>query len=217
VCIWSGPVATLLVFLGFVVISGFVPPESPSASSQAIADYYSQNATQIRVGMLVTMFGFTLLLPFGIAVAAATRRIEDRPLLSNLQIACVAVGALEGVMSTFIWAAAAFRPGEIDPDITRTLNDLGWFSFLFDVPPFMVWLAAIGIAILRDPREEPLLPRWVGYLNLWIALLIFPAGLMAFFKHGPFGFNGLFALYEPVFLFFTWVVVMTIVLLRRPS
>ncbi|HEX6388917.1 MAG TPA: hypothetical protein VFZ89_05715, partial [Solirubrobacteraceae bacterium] len=76
-CIWSGPVATLLVFLGFVVISGFIPAESPSDSSQAIAGYYAENATQIRVGMLVTMVGFTLLLPFGIAVAAATREIEE--------------------------------------------------------------------------------------------------------------------------------------------
>lgn len=214
-CIWSGPLATLLVFLGFVVISGFVPPESPSAGSQAIADYYAQDATQIRVGMLVTMVGFTLLLPFGIAVATATRPVDR--LLSNLQIACVAVGALEGVMATFIWAAAAFRPGEIDPDITRTLNDLGWFAFLLDVPPFMVWLGAIGVAILRDPRAAPVLPRWAGWLNVWIALLIFPAALMVFFKHGPFGFSGLFALYEPVVLFFTWVVVMTTVLLRRPT
>jgi hypothetical protein len=217
VCIWSGPAATLLVLLGFVVISGFVPPESPSASAQSIASYYANDATQIRIGMLVTMAGFTLLLPFGIAVATATREIEGQKLLSNLQIACVAVGALEGVMATFIWAAAAFRPGEIDPEITRTLNDLGWFAFLFDVPPFMVWLGAIGVAILRDPRDQPLLPRWAGWLNVWIALLIFPAALMAFFKHGPFGFNGLLALYEPVFLFFTWVVVMTTVLLRRTT
>lgn len=216
-CIWSGPAATLLVFLGLIVIGGFVPAQSPSASGKEIADFYSENATQLRVGMLVAMIGFTLLLPFGIAIATLTRQIENRPFLSNVQIACVAVGVLEGVLSTVIWATAAFRPADIGPDITRMLNDLGWFMFLFDWPPFSVWLGAIGIAILRDDRVEPLFPRWAGYLNLWVAFLIFPAGLMAFFKTGPFGFNGLLALYEPVFLFFAWVIVMTTLLITLTS
>ena len=164
--------------------------------------------------MVVGMIGFTLFVPFGIAVAVYIRRAEDRPILTYLQIACIAIAALEGIMAAFIWGAAAFRPEDIDPEITRMLNDLGWFAFLFDIPPFAFWIGAIAVVILRDDSKNPVFPRWVAYFNLWVALLIWPAELMAFFKTGPFAFNGLLALYLPAGLFFAWVVTMSVVLIR---
>jgi hypothetical protein len=39
--------------------------------------------------------------------------------------------------------------------------------------------------------------------------------LIAFFKTGPFAYNGLSALYLPVALFFVWVIAMTFVMLRN--
>jgi hypothetical protein len=213
-CTWAGPAATLFAFLGLVLVGGFVPAQSPSAGGPDIARFYTENATQIRLGMLLAMIGFTLFVPFGIAIAIQTRRIENRPIITYVQVACVAIASLEGVMSAVIWATAAFRPGSIDPDMTRMLNDLGWFAFLFDVPPFALWIGAIGYVILRDTDPTPVFPRWVGYFNLWVALLVLPADLMAFFKTGPFGFNGAFALYLPAGLFFAWILTMTPVLLR---
>jgi hypothetical protein len=129
--------------------------------------------------------------------------------MTYIQIACVAIAALEGVISTCIWVAAAFRPAGIEPNITRALNDLGWIAFLLDVPPFTVWLGAIGIAILRDRRPEPVFPRWLGYANLWVAGLVCPALLIPFFKTGPFAYNGLIALYVPFGCFFAWMVITT--------
>ena len=214
VCAWSGPVCTVLAVLGLVVIGGFVPPQDPSDSAAEIADFYAGNATQIRIGMIVAMIGFTLFVPFGIAIALQTRRTEDRPILTYIQIACIAIAALEGVMAAFIWGAAAFRPEDVDPEITLTLNDLGWFAFLFDVPPFTLWIGAIAIAILRDESTPPVFPRWVGYFNLWVAFLILPAEMIAFFKTGPFAFDGLLALYLPAGLFFAWILVMSVVLIR---
>ena len=205
VCAWGGPLCTLLALLGLVVIGGFVPPQDPSDSAQEIANYYSENDTQILIGMVIAMAAFTLFVPFGIAVALQTQRTEGRPVLTYIQIACIAIAALEGVMAAFIWGAAAFRPDDIDPEITRTLNDLGWFAFLFDVPPFTLWIGAIGVAILRDDSSPPVFPRWLGYFNLWVAFLILPAELMGFFKTGPFAFDGLLALYLPAGLFFVWI------------
>jgi hypothetical protein len=117
-------------------------------------------------------------------------------------------------MSTCIWLTAAFRPDEISPDITRALHDLGWIVFLVDVPPFSVWMIAIGIAILRDRGAVPLFPRWLGFFNFWVALLILPALLLPFFKSGPFAYNGILALYLPFGAFFIWMVVMTFGLMR---
>lgn len=215
---WCGPAATIFAILGMVVVSGFIPAQEPSASGRVIADWYTENATQIRVGMVLAAIGFTLFVPFGVAIAVQTRRAEHhRPVLAYVQIACVAIAALEGVMSAVIWAAAAFRPDAIDPDITRALNDLGWFAFLFDVAPFSLWLLTIAIAILRDGRAIPVFPRWLGYLNLFAAFVIEPACMMAFFKTGPFGYNGLLALYLPFATFFAWIVLMTPWLIRAIS
>jgi hypothetical protein len=48
-------------------------------------------------------------------------------------------------------------------------------------------------------------------------LLIVPAGLMIFFKRGPFGFNGLITFWMPTAVFFTWICVMTYMVLRAIS
>jgi hypothetical protein len=206
-CAWCGPLATMLALIGMVVISGFIPAQAPSASGRTIAHWYSANATAIRLGLVISMIGFTLFVPFGIAIAIQTRRTEGRPVLTYIQIAAVAIAALEGVMSVCIWVAAAFRPNVIDPNTTRALNDLGWFAFLLDVPPFSVWLGAIGIAILRDRSPTPVFPRWLGYLNLWVAFDICGALLIPFFKTGPFAYDGFMALYVPFGSFFAWMVI----------
>jgi hypothetical protein len=213
-CIWTGPVATVLALLGMVFISGFIPATSPAASGQEIADFYTGNLAGIRVGMVISMIAFSLFVPFGIAIALQTRRIEQVPVMSWIQIASVAIAALEGVMAVVIWLAAAFRPDVVDPDLTRALHDLGWICFLVDVPPFSIWIGAVGVAILRDRNAAPLFARWVGYFNLWVAVLILPALLIPFFKTGPFAYNGVLALYLPFGVFFLWMVVMTPALLR---
>jgi hypothetical protein len=213
-CAWAGSGAVILSALGLLAIAGFIPPQAPSAGAARIAHWYAGNATRIRIGLFVTMLGITLFVPFGTAIAIQTRRIENRPVMTYVQIACVAIGALEGIVAMFIWAAAAFRAGHIDPATTRNINDLGWFAFMFDVPPFSLWVCAIGYTILRDPRPAPIFPRWVAYFNFWAAFLFLPADMMAFFKTGPFAWNGVLCLYIPVGLFFVWIVVMTPVLLR---
>ena len=213
-CAWTGPVAVLLSLLGMVIIGGYVPATNPAASGAEIARWYTENLGSARLGMIVSMIGFTLFIPFGIGIAMLTRRIEPTPVMTYIQIASVAVSALEGVIATCIWLTAAFRPYEIAPDITRALHDLGWIAFLVDVPPFSVWMVAIGFAILRDRGTVPLFPRWLGFFNFWVAILILPALLLPFFKSGPFAYNGILALYLPFGAFFIWMVVMTFGMMR---
>ena len=212
--VWCGPAAVVLVAFGLVGLAHFVPPLSPNAGGEDVARFYVDNMALIRAGMMFTVIGFAFMAPFGVAVAAQTRRIEARPALCYLQLVCVAIGTLEGVLCPVIWGTAAFRPDSIDPDITRMLNDFGWFMFLFNVFPFCIWFVAIGSVILADQRARPILPRWCGYVSLWGALVFLPADLIVFFKDGPFAYNGLFALYLPAGFFFTWIIIMVPVLLR---
>jgi membrane protein implicated in regulation of membrane protease activity len=78
----------------------------------------------------------------------------------------------------------------------------------------VVEFACIGLVILADERNTGVFPRWAGYFNLWVALLVAPAGIVPFFKHGPFAWNGIFSFFMPMVVFAAWVVVM-VVLLRR--
>lgn len=44
-------------------------------------------------------------------------------------------------------------------------------------------------------------PRWVGYANLWIAILYLPELLVFFFTTGPFAWDWLIGFWIPAVLF----------------
>jgi hypothetical protein len=66
----------------------------------------------------------------------------------------------------------------------------------------------IAIAALRDRRPDPVLPRWVGYANLWAAVGIAPASCIVFFHSGPLAWNGVLAWWLVLVDFFAWMCVM---------
>jgi hypothetical protein len=216
--IWCGPAMAIVTLVGAVLLGRFIPPfMDPSDTATVLAAKYAEHATGVRIGAIVSAIGLALIAPFGGALAAQTRPAEGtRPFLTYVQIASVAVASVFVVLACTIWALTAFRPGDYPPDIVRYSNDLAYFLFIFTWPPFTVWFIAIALAAFKDPSQAPF-PRWSGYLCIWLAMQISAGALIAFFKTGPFAYNGLFALYLPVALFFVWVVAMTVVMLRNVS
>lgn len=77
---------------------------------------------------------------------------------------------------------------------------------IWSVEVQMFWIAA---AVLMDNRRAPILPRWVGYLSLWAAILIIPAGLILFFKTGPWACNGIVGFFVPLTGLVAWLLSMT--------
>src|SRR5262245_30862220 len=210
--VWSAVPLIVFFFIGMVPLSGFIPPPSPSDSAQEVVNHYTDNLTAVRVGLIVSALSFTLMFAWGASIAVWTARIEEGfPGLTFTQLMCCAGGSALTFLIFLIWSVASFRADSgYDAETVRMLNDFGWFCFLWIVPPFGVWSAAMGIAILQDKREHPIYPRWVAYVCFWEALLMQPALLIVFFKHGAFAINGLLAFYVPVAAFFVWMVVMTI-------
>ncbi|BBY83747.1 hypothetical protein H7I53_27030 [Mycolicibacterium pulveris] len=207
---WSGPVLVVLFFLGLVAFMDFVPPPSPTNSGQAIAAIYQDNLLSMRIGIVICSFSVALLAPWGASIAVRTRRTESRfPSFTYTQLGCIGTGLMVAVLCFLIWAVAAFRPDDLAPESTRMLHDIGWYLFLFDVSPFMVWMLAIGFAVLMNRSGERLFPRWAGYFCIWIALCESPAVLILFFKTGPFAYNGVVGFWLPTVAFFAWVLVMT--------
>jgi hypothetical protein len=212
--ILTGPGMIVVFFIGFV-ISGFFPPPSPMASAQQIADMYSGHTTAIRVGCFVMMFGLGLMAPWGAVLAGQTRRLEGtNPFLAYGQLVCCAIAVIVVELIAMTWAAASFRPDDTSADVTRALNDYGWFLFLYTWPPFSIWCVLVATAILSDKSATPMYPRWLGFLSIFVAVDIVPAGLMNFFKQGPFAFNGALTFYMPLGMFFVWICIMTVTMLR---
>lgn len=209
-CVYSGVVMLVALLIGLVVLAGFIPGPHPRASAQTITHQYLGNTTGIRAGLCLFMAGIALLVPWGATIAAQTGRSGlGTPVFTNVQIACVAISTIIGVFSCIAWGVATFRAGTVSPNSTRDFNDLGWIIFIFDWSPLAVWYTAVGLAIFADPGDEPIFPRWAGWLSLWTAALSVPGGLTIFFKTGPLAFNGLLALWVPLGVFAMWIVVMT--------
>jgi hypothetical protein len=196
--------------IGWIPLAGYLPPVRPTDSAASIARFYSSNVNQIRIGLFICSLGMPLVAPYGAAIAMQLRRAEgDAPILTVVQLILVAVATVVTVFTMMVWALAAFRPGATGPDVTRMLNDAGWFLFLFTWAPFSLWYVVIGVTILADHNPVPIFPRWAGYLNFWVAVLSVAAGLMLFFKTGPFAFNGLITFYMPLAIFLAWILVMS--------
>jgi hypothetical protein len=218
VCAWSGPLLVVLFGVGLVVIAGYIPPPSPAASAQDIASWYQHHTTAIRIGVLIEVIAVSLTAPWGASIAIWTRRSESAfPVLTYTQLICLGFVLVDAFFCGMVWGVAAFRPDQVAAESTRTWNDFGWFLYLFTWPPFSVWCLAIGLGIIWDKTDTPAFPRWVAYYNFWIAFLLIPAGMMIFFKHGPFGFNGVIAFWVPTVVFFTWMCVMTWMVLQAIS
>lgn len=214
-CLWCGPVMLLLFWFGFMHCADYLPPPSAQQSPEELVAALKANLPGFRLGMLITMFGFALMVPWAVALAARLRPTEKAfPVLTYTQIGSVAIGSLIGQGSTWIFEAAAYRLDDTDPYIVRALHDLGFFTFLAPWPSFTVWCVALALAILQDKRPTPAFPRWSAFLSLWTGILFVPACLIFWFKDGPFAWNGLIAFYVPVFIFFIWVIGMTIPALR---
>jgi hypothetical protein len=212
ICVWCGPVCAVLFAIGAVFLGQFIPPlVSPSDGAAEVARKFAEHTGAIRVGAMICVISMSLVGPWGAVVAAQFRRIEGRfPVLSYVQLVCVAVGTAVIVLMSMFWAVAAFRPESYSHETVMVLNDIAYFLFLFTWTPFVIWALAIALAIFTDNNKVPVYPRYVGYVSLWTALLFCGAAGMEYFKTGPFAWNGVGALYIPVGVFFVWLAALTV-------
>ena len=217
VLIWTGPAMIVLWLGAFLFIAGFIPPSSPKASAADIFALYQGHTNAIKVGMVISMAGSALLVPWAVAISGQLKRINGAKALADTQMVSCALLSLEFITPIGIWMAASYRFDDRAADVTRALHDVGWILFMTVIWSLWLQLLAIAAAILIDRGAEPVLPHWLGYLSLWVALLIIPAGLVLFFKQGPFAWTGVVGLYIPLTGFVVWIMSMTITIHRNLS
>jgi hypothetical protein len=208
ISLWVGMAMMPLFFLGFGVFAHFIPPPSPHATAAAIAHLYAHRRTDIRIGMFISTVAAALLAFLFAVVATQLSRIEGRHrTLTYVQMISGACTLLEFILPPLFWQTAAFRVDRA-ASIVQTLNDLAWLPFLGITGTLIAQQIVIAIATLRDPRPIPVMPRWVGYANLWAALAIAPASFIVFFHSGPLAWNGILAWWLVLVDFFLWMCVM---------
>jgi hypothetical protein len=213
VCICAGPLMGALFVVGFVV-AGFFPPPSPNQTAAEVAAMIDQNRTAIRIGIVVCLASCPLLMPFLASFTIQMKRIEGiRPIMAYTQLALGALATIEFVIPYVFMLVSTYRADQ-DPDVTRALYDIGWFFFLGVISTFVLQLVLFGVAVLIDRRPQPIFPRWLGYVNLWLAMAFAPASFLAFFKTGPLAWNGVLVWWVPVFAFLGWFVPNFVYLLR---
>ena len=209
---WSGAGVLVLMAIGFVGLARFFPPPSPALSAEQTASFIIGHATLIRWGMILTMIAAALLGIFAVSIAVQMRRIEGRyPILSMTEFGLGMLFVLEFLYLLFFWQTATFR-ADRDPKLVELLNDMAWIPFVGLTGTAAVQVACFGVAILIDRRAAPLFPRWLGYCNLWVALIFCAGTFNVFFKSGPLAWNGILAWWLPVIVFAVWLIVVTIYL-----
>lgn len=211
-CAWCG-VAFVAVFFPGMLLAGLFPPQSPQEGARQIAEAWATNPEIRRFGILLCVIAAGLGAPFAAVISTYLKKVDRAGTYSNLQLIGGAIAVVAILVPMFIWAAAAFRPGERSDEIILALNDLAWLPFVMNFPPALMQCLAVGFAVLGDHRERPVFPRWVGYYNLWTAAMFLPGGLVIFFHTGPFAWNGLLAFWLVAVLFGAWFIVMTWVML----
>jgi hypothetical protein len=211
VCAWMGPVFTLWWLVGAGPLAWFiVPPYSAADSAAEVVSHYTGHLTAVRIGCILMIFSSMVYGVWGMAITVYTRQAEGhRPVLFYIQVVSLACCEVVVMLIGFFWGAAAWRAGEISPEITQMLNDLGWLGVLFTGAPFLVYMVALAAAIFLDESRRPAFPRWVAYFNLFVSFWMFEAAGILLFKTGPFSQNGLMVFYVPMIVFFVWILVMS--------
>lgn len=211
-CVWAGfAFAPLLV--GGLVISGFFTPPSPALGAEAIALMFDQDRTSIRIGIWIATAAAPFLAFYVAALSHLIRQIAQghTPLITAQTIAGTCL-LLEFIFPQMVWQTAAFRP-ERSVEMVQLLNDVAWLCYVGVVGTAVAQMLILAIAILQDPRAQPLVPRWCAFLCLWCAVGISGGGFCVFVKTGPIAWNGLIAWWLLVVSFFIWMAVMALQML----
>ena len=213
---WSG-VAFIVCFFSGMLICGWIPPVAPDHTAAEVARIYASSANRIRLGLVIMLVGGGFAFPFVAIIGVQMKRIEGRfSPLCYTQLVAGAANAVAITLPLLIFMAASYRP-ERNPTVTQTLNDLGWIPFIINIMPATVQILAIAAATFRDKRADPIFPRWIGYFNVWVAVLLAPGLLIIFFKDGLFAWNGLVGFWVGAGAFGSWFLVMTWALLRAAN
>ena len=180
----GGAAAALLWFLGVLVLEAGGNPADPDTAEE-LAEHFRDHRTAILVAGLLHVLGGFFFLWFVAALADAWRRLDDE--LLWLRSAAVVSGATAAAMMLALTgpqtAGATTDVELLSPDGSLALWRLSHGFFVAAEVAFSVFVAAVSLLSLAGV----LLPRWLGWAGLVVALLllIVPVGWIALLLFVP--------------------------------
>jgi hypothetical protein len=211
--VWVGFAGMAVCFIG-IGVADLLPPPSPDQTADQIADFYQSETNAFRIGTICMGFGGMLITPWMAVIARRLHRIpEHGPFAGYCFLGLGMLLMYQIVMPITTGQAVAFRT-ERPVEDTAALSDLFMIQLISPSYVYIVQLIVMGVAVLADTSAVLRFPRWVGYLSLWVAAGSFFSVVVLFFKTGPFAWDGLFGWWIPLLVFGTWVVAVSVTLLR---
>jgi len=212
-CALGGPAALVVTCVGWWV-AGILPlPPGPSDSSAEVLSFFTDGSTRVLAGFVLSSIGVALIAPQFAVISMHMRRMERGfPALAFTQLIVGAVTLCINFFPQLIWAVAAFRGDRAASEVVL-LNDLAWLLLFTGITPFIIQNVSIAVCTLRA-GDRALWPRWVAYLNLWVAAAFLPDPLAFFFKSGPLAWNGLLVFWLALSAYGVFLVVMAVVTIR---
>jgi hypothetical protein len=201
-----------IAFVGLFVVTFFLgSPTDYGDPAAEVASYYREDQREVQVSVVLWTAGLFFFLWFLGALRSVLRSAEGAP--STFSAIAFGAGLLSaaflGLTAAFV-AAAAARPDELDPELTRIVDDL---TFLVLGPgSFAVvgFLVASALVVLRCGA----MPAWLGWLALVPAVAQALSVGIVFTDRAPFGGSAPFYVVGTLGLL-AWVLSVSIVLLRR--
>lgn len=205
-CAWAGPVYFVCEALAWAGVAGFLPPPQESWSTAQTYQYFVDNSMRVRLGMMLTLLFAPLYYIWSIVVSKVVARVEGPDgTLATIEL----LGGFATVVVTFgsvcAWLAAAFDPALKSPEAVKATSDLAWMWFNPTLMVTFFQFVAFGLALLRDKRAVPLLPRWMGWFSFAMAATLLGALFTPFFRRGPFAWDGLLTYYVGLGGYFLWI------------
>jgi hypothetical protein len=195
------------VLFTFAGLQVFWPqPMSFGLTAEQTAAFYVEHRYGFLIGVILCSIGMAFLLMWTIQLGLMLWRLEGNSRIVSL-VTMISLAASPILLSfdLAIFGVAAYRPDDVDPDITRMLSDIAWLGSQHIWPMLAVGMALAGVLILKTQGQAGSLPRWLGYFSLLVAVCEFGQLPIFFVKDGPFSGNGMGAWYLATFSWGPWI------------
>lgn len=208
----TGLIATILIVGAFAAL---VLPDAPdpSAAGSSWTTYFTDHRTRIQFGVVIAGVGLLFFIWFLGSLRTALARAEG----GDGRLASVAFGGGIIAVATLLvgitaGAAAALRPTELDPNLTRALNDLGVVAGGPGAAGFTALFAATAIVGYRFKA----IPAPVAGMSALAAITQPLAYGVAVTDTGVFAPDGVLGGLIPIVTFVLAMVPLSLALYRRP-
>uniref|UniRef100_UPI00082BEA20 hypothetical protein n=1 Tax=Sphingobium amiense TaxID=135719 RepID=UPI00082BEA20 len=216
---WAGgPFMLAATVLFWGVLGHNIPPYSAGLSADEVAQKIIANATEVRIGMAIMMLLAILYFVWGVAVAKVMEVVErenkDNNVLSTMAYFSWALTVMIFIMPCSMWLTISYRPEVMEPQTLMLLYDWSWILFDTSYSLTTLGMVAMGVCLMSDRREKPLVPRWVCWVSIADGVAFLLLSLMPFVYEGPLSRSGSLNYYAQFSVFFFYWLVVSIAIVR---